>query len=434
MIRRYPIRFLISVVCSIGVHVAAAYAMLMVIPANPPAELIRTISVTLVPESSIPGTGVQLDEQTSDTGSQLTAPMPVPVIPDDQSDASSAIETASVDLDHAPQTEITADPYLVPIQQQSEDDSTSAQRVPKDTSSPTNFLVIQSDTDVDSLLDTTDAKSDLTQQYFTNETMDSSGHDAVMTSQHTETDVQEILSEGVTTTAFSELPQLPAGDTADEFEVRLAYMEVNASQTNAVSSVDSPPAIREDLKVASVAKTDLPQTPPEQEIRNQAQTTIPNPIPQAHLELSESVNPTTKQSARSMVASKPANSSSDNRTHSTQPDEFELASVQPPSQTSSLKEETYVAPRFGVTGLSNPAPRYPYRARANNEEGKVVLRVHVDLHGNPSRVETHTSSGYRRLDNAAKKAVQKWKFQPAQAAGVVTEGVALVPVTFVLTQ
>ena len=72
-------------------------------------------------------------------------------------------------------------------------------------------------------------------------------------------------------------------------------------------------------------------------------------------------------------------------------------------------------------------------ARIKEEQGRVILRVYVDSHGNADKVETHTSSGFRRLDKAAKKAVSKWKFLPARTAGVVSDGIALVPVTFVLT-
>ena len=89
-------------------------------------------------------------------------------------------------------------------------------------------------------------------------------------------------------------------------------------------------------------------------------------------------------------------------------------------------------PRFGVEGLANPAPRYPYLSRSREEEGKVILRVHVDKQGRASRIETIQSSGHSRLDKAARKAVKNWTFIPALEDGNPTAGVVQVPILFVL--
>ena len=89
-------------------------------------------------------------------------------------------------------------------------------------------------------------------------------------------------------------------------------------------------------------------------------------------------------------------------------------------------------PRFGVEGLANPAPRYPYLSRSREEEGKVILRVHVDKQGRASRIETIQSSGHSRLDKAARKAVKNWTFIPALEDGNPTAGVVQVPISFVL--
>ena len=111
-----------------------------------------------------------------------------------------------------------------------------------------------------------------------------------------------------------------------------------------------------------------------------------------------------------------------------------VAAVQSTSDSLGAENESYTAPQFGIAGLSNPAPRYPYMSRANNEEGRVVLQVFVDTRGNAKSISIHTSSGHRRLDKAAKKAVRKWKFQPARIAGVLTEDDVLVPINFRLTK
>lgn len=90
-------------------------------------------------------------------------------------------------------------------------------------------------------------------------------------------------------------------------------------------------------------------------------------------------------------------------------------------------------PVYGVEGLSNPKPRYPYLSRVNSEEGKVILQVHVSRTGDVSKIEIQQSSGYRRLDRAAQKAVGRWKFKPAQIAGLATASTVQVPITFVLS-
>ncbi len=90
------------------------------------------------------------------------------------------------------------------------------------------------------------------------------------------------------------------------------------------------------------------------------------------------------------------------------------------------------SPKYGVKGLPNPAPRYPYLSRANGEEGKVILQVVVDRYGLASEITIVQSSGYRRLDKAARKAVKKWKFHPALKGGIEVQGVVQVPISFVL--
>ena len=90
------------------------------------------------------------------------------------------------------------------------------------------------------------------------------------------------------------------------------------------------------------------------------------------------------------------------------------------------------SPKYGIEGFPNPAPRYPYLSRANGEEGRVILQVVVDKYGLASEITIVQSSGYRRLDKAATKAVKKWKFQPALKGEINVQGVVQVPVSFVL--
>ena len=78
----------------------------------------------------------------------------------------------------------------------------------------------------------------------------------------------------------------------------------------------------------------------------------------------------------------------------------------------------------------NPAPRYPIEARRRGIEGRVVVRVAVDVQGAASRAWVHRSSGRPTLDRAALSAVSEWRFLPARADGRSVAGIVDVPVSF----
>jgi len=102
--------------------------------------------------------------------------------------------------------------------------------------------------------------------------------------------------------------------------------------------------------------------------------------------------------------------------------------------TSTQVSETLTQARFDADYLRNPAPPYPTLSRRMGEEGKVVLRVSVNPHGNADSVEIRTSSGSSRLDEAARKTVQAWKFIPAKRGETAVQSWVLVPIIFKLEQ
>lgn len=89
-------------------------------------------------------------------------------------------------------------------------------------------------------------------------------------------------------------------------------------------------------------------------------------------------------------------------------------------------------PRFDADYLDNPKPRYPPLARRMDEEGRVVLRVHVAANGLPLEVVLRTGSGSARLDQAALDTVWRWKFVPARLGGEAVAATVLVPIVFSL--
>ncbi|MBI5784515.1 MAG: TonB family protein [Rhodocyclales bacterium] len=90
------------------------------------------------------------------------------------------------------------------------------------------------------------------------------------------------------------------------------------------------------------------------------------------------------------------------------------------------------AARFDADYLSNPKPHYPTASRRLGEEGKVLLRVKVSPGGAPMVVEIKHSCGFGRLDEAAKAAVERWKFVPARRGDEAIESWVSVPVVFSL--
>ncbi|NMG00321.1 energy transducer TonB [Aromatoleum toluolicum] len=91
-----------------------------------------------------------------------------------------------------------------------------------------------------------------------------------------------------------------------------------------------------------------------------------------------------------------------------------------------------IAARFDAAYLNNPAPAYPPLSRRMREEGKVMLRVQVTAEGLPAQVDLAESSGYARLDTAAREAVQRWRFVPAKQGGQPVAAAVIVPIVFKL--
>lgn len=91
-----------------------------------------------------------------------------------------------------------------------------------------------------------------------------------------------------------------------------------------------------------------------------------------------------------------------------------------------------VLPKFSADYLKNPAPDYPLASRRLGEEGKLLLRVLVSAEGKAEQVEIDKSSGFARLDQAAKAAVRNWLFVPAKLGDKSVRAWVIVPIVFTL--
>ena len=96
-----------------------------------------------------------------------------------------------------------------------------------------------------------------------------------------------------------------------------------------------------------------------------------------------------------------------------------------------LNEKGVTSPVI-VTGLSKP--KYPRYSRINGEEGTVVSIVEVSADGRPGKIEIETSSGYRRLDRAAVKALEKAAFIPARLGGKAVSSIKRIAFRFDLEE
>lgn len=111
---------------------------------------------------------------------------------------------------------------------------------------------------------------------------------------------------------------------------------------------------------------------------------------------------------------------------------------QPPAPPAAPPIEAVPAPppvteaRFDADYLSNPRPVYPVASRRLGEEGRVTLRVKVSRGGTPLAVEIRQSSGHSRLDEAARAAVEQWRFVPARRGDEPVESWVSVPIVFSL--
>ncbi len=85
-------------------------------------------------------------------------------------------------------------------------------------------------------------------------------------------------------------------------------------------------------------------------------------------------------------------------------------------------------PRYDL----NPSPHYPNVAKLRGWEGKVVFEALILKSGRVGHLNLLASSGYRSLDNAARKAISRWQFKPATSFGLSIDSQVKIPITFSL--
>jgi protein TonB len=130
------------------------------------------------------------------------------------------------------------------------------------------------------------------------------------------------------------------------------------------------------------------------------------------------------------------------------PPQMELAYSLPTPQEIVIETET--PPQITGTAITSPgpvttaaapmvesveylrvaAPVYPRESQRRREHGTVLLRVLVDAQGRPAQIQVERSSGFDRLDVAAREAVEKFLFRPYEVNGVPQPAQVLIPIGF----
>jgi len=116
-----------------------------------------------------------------------------------------------------------------------------------------------------------------------------------------------------------------------------------------------------------------------------------------------------------------------------------LAKAAPPSPVQGVPTpaplvgaETIKVTQPATPDARNAPPYYPPVARALGEEGQVNLSVEVLASGQVAHVVVAKSSGYPRLDEAARQSLLTWRFHPAMKDGLPIASVFLYYVRYQL--
>lgn len=87
---------------------------------------------------------------------------------------------------------------------------------------------------------------------------------------------------------------------------------------------------------------------------------------------------------------------------------------------------------LGTQMVAGKSPRYPVESRRKREQGTVILTLVLGLDGAVDSIVVTGSSGFPRLDNAARDAVKGWRWRPTLHGGQPVRVRGVVEIPFVL--
>lgn len=109
-----------------------------------------------------------------------------------------------------------------------------------------------------------------------------------------------------------------------------------------------------------------------------------------------------------------------------------LPAAAPVAAETAIAPAPVIPPRVDAAHLNNPVPAYPPLSRKLGEQGQVVFDVYILADGTVGEIKLKTSSGFSRLDTAAREAVQRWRYVPARRGNVAIAFWYVQPVSFSL--
>ena len=107
--------------------------------------------------------------------------------------------------------------------------------------------------------------------------------------------------------------------------------------------------------------------------------------------------------------------------------------IAPPALDTAVREQAPPdsEPSAIAYGARTSVP-YPHESLKAREQGTVMLLVLVGTDGSVEDIRIDKSSGFSRLDRAARDAVKQWRFNPARHGGLAQRAWARVPISFSL--
>lgn len=190
----------------------------------------------------------------------------------------------------------------------------------------------------------------------------------------------------------------------------------------AVTTEPVPEAIKPPAIMAVLVQTPKPEPTP-----------TPPPVkPQEPVKPQTPVKPAPKQKPKPVSKPLPKAPPSERAVQAPTPVE---APVKTPAKKASPpppKPAPVQPPSADAQGLQNKAPVYPQMSRKKKEQGTVWLLLEVKADGSVGDISIKQSSGFSRLDQAARQAVKKWQFEPARKNGTAIDFWYEMPVNFAL--
>ena len=213
----------------------------------------------------------------------------------------------------------------------------------------------------------------------------------------------------------------------------LSLMGVIAFHAGAIGiAVWAPSPKTQELALPTVQGILLPAPPAETVQLPSAKEQPPEPVPPPE---PEKPKPKPKQPPKPKPPVEPPPSERAIR----QPEEAVEEAPPPPKQAAMPAAEDnnslgapITPPQMNANPLNNPAPAYPSLSRRLGEQGIVLLEILILADGSVGEVRIKESSGHKRLDETAAKAVKRWRYMPARRGDTAIEYWYLQPVEFSL--